>query len=338
MAYWIGSDGNVWVSQADGSATNYGKPLGNPQTGGIDATLGSIQTNQISDPNPGGGGTRVLSDSTTAGPAGPTVDPNTLAQFDQGIAQAQAGINRSGNQLNSAYGQIDTSFQDALNQLLLSKNQANESYTGAKKSAATDFVGAKNTIGANAGSTLSGILRLLGSRGAGGGSTARISAPGAVARGASLQRNDASNTFGANNQALDTNWNNFLTGYNNQVSSAGSQRDRQRQSASQANDQNRANLLNTIAQLSAEKAQAAGGNSSVAAQPYLDQANSILDHLATYSVAPINYQTSAYAAPSLSSYSTNPQAAPTYQGAKQTNDFTSPYLAALLGKKQQAVA
>lgn len=262
-------------------------------------------------------------------------DPGTIAAYNQAIANTQQAVDRLPAQLQSGYGSIDASYQNALNQLLLGKNQANSAYDTSKSQTAKDYVGAKNTIGANAGSTLNGLLRLLGSRGAGGSSAYNIAAPGAVAQAATGQRQDVGNTFGANNQALDTNWGNFLTGYNNQVSSAGNQKDQQRQSLEQNINSNKASLLQSLAQLQAQSSIAQGGTGVAAAQPYLDQANGLLNSLSTYATSPINYQTSAYTAPDLSKYTTSPTT-PTYQGQAPTNDYFSPYLGALLGKKQLA--
>lgn len=269
-----------------------------------------------------------------SGAAAPTIDQAQLASYDQSIGNVNSALGRLGAQFNSGASGIDSSYQNALNQLLLGKNQSNATYTTNKQQTSKDYIGAKNSIGANAGSSLNSLLRLLGSRGAGGGSAATVSAPGAVARQATQQRGDVGNTFGSNNQALDTNWNNYLTGYDNQVSSANNQRDQQKSELQRSIDNNRASLLQTLAQLSGQRAQAAGGNATGAAQPYLDQANSVLDRTANYSTAPISYQTQAYNAPELSKYTTNPNATPTYQGQSQTNDFFSPYLSALLGKKQ----
>lgn len=281
-------------------------------------------------------GTNTAGISATSGSA-PIIAQATINAYDQAIGNTQSAVDRLPAQLQSGYGSIDASFQNALNQLLLGKNQANQAYDTSKQQTAKDYIGAKNTIGANAGSTLSGLLRLLGSRGAGGGSAYNIAAPGAVARSATAQRQDVGNTFGANNQALDTNWGNFMTGYDNQVSSAGNQKDQQRQSLESNINTNKASLLQSLAQLAAQRDQAAGGSGTAAAQPYLDQANNLLNSLSTYSTSPINYQTSAYAAPDLSKYTTSPTT-PTYQGQAPTNDYFSPYLGALLGKKQLATA
>lgn len=278
--------------------------------------------------------------SSSAGGSSPSYtvgynDPGTLASYDESIGNTQAAINRTAGQLASGNSQIDASYQDALNQLLLGKNQANATYTTNKQQTAQDYVGAKNTIGANAGSSLNGLERLLGSRGAGGSSAALYGAPQAVAGDATIQRTGAGTTFGQNNQSLDTNWNNYLTGYNNQVSSAGNQRQQQEQSLQQQINNNKASLLQTLASLSSEKAAAAGGNPQGAAAPFLAQANQLLDSTANYTVNPVTYQTQAYTAPSLAAYTVNPAAAPTFNGQPQTTDYTTPYLASLLGDKKQ---
>jgi hypothetical protein len=272
------------------------------------------------------------------GAAGPTIDHALVGQYDQSIGNTQSAINRLGDQFNSGASGIDASYQNALNQLLGAKNQANQAYDQNVLQTKQDYVGGKNTIRSKAGSSLSGLLRLLGSRGAGGGSAATLTAPGAVARQATLQQTDLGNTFGHNIQGLDQNWGQYLQGYNNQVNSAGSQRDQQKGELQRQIDTNRASLLQTLAQLSGQRAQAAGGSATGAAQPYLDQANSVLDRSSRYTTAPISYQTQAYNAPALDKYIVNPGATPTFNGQPQTNDYTSPYLAALLGKKQQQLA
>jgi hypothetical protein len=252
----------------------------------------------------------------------------TGADNSQAIANIQAAINRTGTQLNAGNASLDSQYQDALKQLLLGKNQSQTQYKQGTQTNATNFVGAKNTIGSNAGSSLNGLLRLLGSRGAGGGSAYNVSAPDAVARGATLQRADAGTNFATNQQGLDTNWNNYLTGYNNQVTGVGAQRDQGKQTLANNINTNKATLLQTLAGLQA---------SPNAAQPYLDQANSLLDQTANVSTPSINYTTQAYTPPSLASYNTTPNATPSFNGGG-SSDYFSPYLQALLGKKQPAVA
>ena len=306
------------------NATGTNNPLGLGHPTGQQPTQGSVL-----------GASTTSSQSTatdTGGVAGAGTNTTGYdpAAYQQAIGNTNAAIGRLGNTLNSGNSAIDSSYTNALNQLLLGRNQSQQAYDTTKQQTAQDYIGAKNTIGANAGASLHGLQRLLGSRGAGGGSAYNIAAPEAVARDATLQRNDVGNQFGQNNQALDTNWNNYLTGYNNSVADVGAQRDQQHQQLQQNIESNRATLLQTLAQLT----QAQGGN----AQPYIDQANQVLDQNSNYNVAPINYQTQAYNAPELSRYTSNPGATPTFQGQPAGNDYFSPYLAALLGKKQPGIA
>lgn len=305
--------------------------VGNIASNIFGAAYGPQQAPAPRDDFPGG---YSASNVSSSGSAGPSVNKALIGQYDQGINNTQSAINRLGAQQNSAASGIESSYQNALNQLLLGKNQGQESYNTSKQGVAKGYVAAKNSIGAQAGATLNGLLRLLGARGAGGGSAARIAAPQAVARGASLQRSDVGDTFGENNQSLDTNWNNYLTDYNNQVSGVGNQRDQARQNLEQTIATSKASLLQSLAQLTGQRASAAGGNATGAAQPYLDQANQISDQLANYKVAPINYQTQAYQAPNAASYTVNPNATPTFDRGSGS-DYFSPYLQQLLGKKQQ---
>lgn len=258
---------------------------------------------------------------------------NTVSSYDQAIGNTQSAINNLPGQRTSADSFINSSYQDAINQLLSGKNQANASYDTNKLTTGQNYAAGKNTIGSQAGTSLNSLLRLLGSRGAGGGSPLDASR-GAVARQASLQRSDLGRTFGQNNQALDTNWNNYLTGYNNQVAGAGKQKENGLIGNQDKFNTEQASLLQTIAQLAGQKASYTGGNATAASQPYLNQANGLLGSVGKYNYTPISYQTQAYSAPDLAKYIVNPNATPTYQGSKQTSDFTSPYLAALLGKKQ----
>lgn len=327
--YWIGADNNMYSKQAGVTGVTKNSPASyNSPNFYMPAGL-----QQINDPN---APAPAPASSGSGGGGGSATD---IAAYDQSINNTQAAINRLGSDFEQGASQVDTSYQNAINQLLLGKNTANKSYDTNKQQTAKDYVGAKNTIGSNAGNSLNGLLRLLGARGAGGSSAARVSAPEAVSRQATLQRGEVGGQFGANNQALDTNWNNYLTDYNNQVSSAGNQRDQQKGELQSAIERNRATLLQTLSQLSGQRAAAAGGSATGAAQPFLDQANDALNRASSYRATPITYNTQAYSAPELSKYLTNPNAAPTYQGQSPTNDYFNPFLSALLGKKQnQTVA
>lgn len=315
---------------------------------GADPTAGYVtfnpNTNSV-DVN-GAGSQGVLGASTTNTPSQntattPALDPATqalLGNYDQSIGNTQSAINRLPGQQASALQGLDVQTQNALAQLLGSRNTSQQAYDTNKQQSATGYVGAKNSIGVNAGNALSGLLRLLGSRGAGGGSAATGTGAGTVrgevGRNATLQRQDAGTTFGNNNQALDTNWANYLQGYNNSVSGVNDQNTQSKKSLQDSIDSNKASLLQSLATLTNQRSAAAGGNGSAVSQPYLDKANALLDKTANYTTAPINYQTTAYNAPSVASYTAGE--APTVSSKSQNgSDYFSPYLQALLGKKLQ---
>lgn len=303
-------------------------------SGGHNLTLPSGRIVQVSNATlpasnngEGGGG----------GAAAPAPSNPALDQYNQQIGNTQSALNRLGAQQDQGYAGIDASYNGTLAQLLQGYNQSKQTSDQNILSSKQDFVGGKNTVRSNAGASLSGLLRLLGSRGAGGGSAATITAPGAVARQATLQQGDLTNTFGHNQQELNQAWGTYQQGYNDNVAGAGTQRNNARSKLESDVANNRASLLQSLAQLQGQRAVATGANGVAAAQPYYNQANAVLDQASRYNIAPIQVTTNPYTAPSLDKYTVNPNAAPTVQGQAQSNDYTSPYLAALLGKRQQAV-
>lgn len=249
------------------------------------------------------------------------------SDYDLAIGNTQSAINRLPGQQSAQESNIKRAYQNALDQLLSGKNRAQEAYGTSKLQTGQEYVSGKNTIGSQAGTSLSGLLRLLGSRGAGGGSAYQFTAPEAVARGATLQRSELGQTFGRNMGALDTNWNNYLTDYGNSVRDVGLQRGEQVSTLEDTIRTNRASLLQTLAQLTAAKTGNIGN-----ATPYINQANALLDRVGLYRQPAMNYNVKAYNAPDLAQY-TSSSISPTYQGQQASNDYFSPYLQALLGKK-----
>lgn len=309
---FVGSSGSI------ASLANYLDPSG----------YGSFQPLSYAPPATSGGG------GSYSGGGGSSVDAATLAQYDQGIQNTRAAIGRLPAQLVSGNQAIDVSYNDALKQLLAARNQAEGTYNTNKQQTAQDYVTGKNTVRSNAGVSLNSLRRILGIRGAGGSSAYGLVAPQAVARDATIQQGDLGQTFGRNNQALDTNWGNYMLDYKNQRSNAASQRVNQRGELQRSINTTKASLLQSLATLLGQKSALQGGNAKAASQPSLNTANRLLNSVSVYRTRPISYTTKAYATPNLSKYTVNPNAAPQYNGQSQGNDYVSPYLAALLGKKQ----
>jgi len=112
--YWIGQDGNVWVANADGSASNAGKPV-KKVAGGIEAQRMSIAGEEIEDPvAPTGGG-----DNTGGG--GAAVDPEEA----QAAALRDKIMGRAGD-IDNVYGSL---FSD-LEKLIKSRDAELESQYG----------------------------------------------------------------------------------------------------------------------------------------------------------------------------------------------------------------
>lgn len=273
-----------------------------------------------------------------SGGAGGAVDPNTLAQYDQEIGNVNSAINRLPGQLATGNKNIDTAYNSSYDTLQGQKATGQRDYNTNKNTTAQNFVQAKNTIGSQAGNSLNSLLRLLGARGAGGSLAATQVAPTAVARNATLQRTGEGNTFAQNNQNLDTQWNDFLTGWNTDLQDIGRQRTDSQHSLQAKIDQTKAQLLQNLATLQGQRTDAAGGNAVSAAQPYLDQANSLLSQADSLGTETPVYKTAphVYTAPNLASYTVNPNAAPVMgNGDSGSLDMLTPYLSLLMGKKQQ---
>lgn len=268
---------------------------------------------------------------------GVTAAPD-LSSYDQSINATNAQINNLIPGLTNAIGGADANYQTTINGLTQQKANTDQQYGTAKTSNAQDFSGAKNTIRTNTGQTINGITRVLGSRGAGGQSAGDYAAL-LAGRAGTTQLTGAGTSFGKNEQNLDTNYNNFLTGYNTNVKNADTQHKIEVDNANADIQVKKANLLQTLATLINQKTAATGGNGVSASQPYIDQANSLLSSATALSapraVAPQAPVT--YTPPTLSSYVTNPTAvaAAGQPGSAATDASVQPFLASLLGRDRQ---
>lgn len=340
--YWIGADGNAYLKSANG-VQKFTNPSGFSNAGFQGLLNGvqgqSVQATRIADPNP----PKSSGTTTSSAASGPSYtngvnDPTTLAGYDIGIQNLQNSINNLGGQRDSGYRQADAQWQDAINTLLNSRNQAENTYNNDKKTAQTDFIQGKNSVGMNAGNLLRGIQRLLGSRGAGGSSDARVAAPDAIGRLASQQFSEQGNIFKKNNSELDTGWGNYGLQYEGQRKSADAQRTNNRTNVDNAVNERLADFQGKLALLQGQRAAATGGNGGVAAAHALAAANAAAGRAANYTIAPTVVNTPAYATPSLDTYKVDPITA-TAHGQAPGNDYSSPYLAALLGNaKKKTVA
>lgn len=341
---FTGNDGGIDQGRLQKYATlREGSVTGNFGNGG--KTLSDRYNNYVRDAysnflrdsaSQGGGG-------SSGGSSGSTVNGADLASYDQSANNIQAAINRLGGQKSVGERNINDAYNSSFNKLMGEFAIGKRNYDTTKTQQSQDFVKTKNQINSSVGTNLTGLRRLLASRGAGASSAYDFVAPEAAARQGTLQRSDAADTFGRNQQALDTNWNDYTTGVEQNKKELEQQKSANLRGLESTINQNRASLLQNLANIRAQRAAAAGGSPTAAAQPYLDEANGLLsaaDALGLQYANPVvrvNNPT-VYNAPDLQEYTMGRTA---QIGTPQRNaltDTVAPYLNLLMNRRRQTGA
>lgn len=240
-------------------------------------------------------------------------DPATLQGYTQSINDIDQTIGSLPTQQEGTDAQIVAAYNTAYQQLLGNLNSANSAYSTNTTGNQQNFVGNKNTINASSGSSLNGLERLLASRGAGGSSAATIVAPTAVAQQTTGQLAGAAGAYGSTQSGLDQSIGAYREQNQNDQNSISQQEQQNTTNAAATVANTKAGLLQQLATLSAQDAAAQGNNPTTAAAPYLAQAQSALSAANNLGlqVAPLNYNTAAYAAPTAASYTPNTFSTPT---------------------------
>ena len=270
-----------------------------------------------------------------SGGSGPVADPAQIGLYDQAIGLTQSNLDRLGNQLKTAFSNIQDQYGIGVNQLDSAKQRGQQSYNQQSTQNQQNLRTDKNLIADQASQGLRGLMRLIGAYGAGGSSDARYVAPQAVAQVATQQRQGAGQNFSQNQQNLDTNWNNYQEQDRQERDKLTDWRTQQRNAAEAQSQTNRQSLLQKLAELQGAKAQYTGGNFAQAAQPYYDQAialNPQIDALARFNPR-YSGKTPTYEQQSLDSYDVTGQAPGTSQSALQNSN--SPFLSLLLGGQEE---
>lgn len=261
--------------------------------------------------------------------AAATGDPNTAAYYDD-----------IGNQLQGQLGQLDPQqgigLQNIANSYNLSGNRLREGQAVAQRNYDTSrnqniqgYANNRSAITNNTASTNAALQRLLGINGSGYSSAAFEQAPYAAALQGTQQLGQAQQTYGNNQSALDTNWQDTQRGYSNAFSDLDRQKYQQENALRSSIAQTRASLLDKIAQASTNSGLARGENYAQAAAgraPYQQQIDSLLSQItqlgSQYANPVLQEQNVSYAAPDLGQYTLGRQAAPTTGGAQGTVDPT----------------
>lgn len=333
---------NTW-----GSSTNYSNQYAPYYSYGELAPVTNGDSNQVSggvwsaesDPR----STTYQSGGGTGGYVQPTYDPQAVAAYDRGIQNVNTGFGRTDTQLNVGNENILNNFNNSLNTLLGGKAVAERDYNTTKDRTIQDNVKTKSAIDFSTGQRANALQRLLGSRGAGNSSAARIAAPWAAAREGTVQRGQVSDAFGRNMQDMDTSWGDYGRNWDTERTNLDTSRLQQEKDLYARIQGSRVSLTQQLADLQAKRAAALGGDANAslaAAQPYLDRVNSMngeIDLLGKQYDKPIEVKAPTYAAPELAQYNYDRASAPVMGGSAMT-DQISPYLSLLLkGKKDNGI-
>lgn len=205
----------------------------------------------------------------------PSYDPAQLSLLDQAIGTIQDQINRLGGQLQSAYGNIDSSYNTRRNELQGSFDRGQQQYGQNTTQNRQRFVSDRNNITDRGAQGLQGIQRILGAGGAGGSSVAMHTAPGAVASEVARERAGAGREYAENQRNLDTSWQEFEGEIDDERRRASDWRGQQRQQAQQNRFSTEQDLQTRLADVQTQRAGLMGGNVGVAGQDALSRARSL---------------------------------------------------------------
>lgn len=297
--------------------------------------VGGAQNANTSNPLGGGG--------SGSGGTSSSVDPQALAMYDQGIGQTNSALERLLAQQNVGQQNIEGDYNTGLKGLNTTRARTETDYNENKINTTKENIAANSNIDFNTGRQANSLQRLLGSRGAGSSSAARVAAPYAAALQGSQQRDQVKDAFTQNMTGLDKSWNLFDEDWRNSLDDLGRQK-KQNESALESDIlSRRSSLLQTLAELQSQRQLAAGGNAAAsvaAAQPYLNQINGLQDQIvglgARYQ-GKVNAKAPVYAAPDLAKYDYDSAGAARFNNTSALTDTVNPYLSVLLGadKKKQ---
>lgn len=354
-AWWVGQDGNIWANidgnvkkMAEGSLDYrdenglWFNAVGKDNIGDY-ARL--YRANQISDPNvsnqPQANGDDWSGSYATGGSgSGSTYDKNAVDFWNSTIQQYENQLNGLNDALAEKNKQTDSDYNTKRNELQSnydrSKSEYDQSTTRNKQQLQTN----RNTISDRASQGLRGLLRTLGAMGAGGSSSALYNAPELVTAQANQERAGADQTFGENQQKLDTNWGNYLIDYDNDKKKLEDWKQGQYRSNEQDVLNSKNSILSNLMNAYAERASAGQGygNRLNELTGQITGNQNRLNELNRFTAPSYDGTRANYNAPSLSSYNTGNTSLTTQIGAAPQAGFnanSTPTLAMLLGNRNR---
>jgi hypothetical protein len=247
---------------------------------------------------------------------------NALFGIDNGLTSANDALGRLDSQANTGYGNIDKQYQDAYNRLDATHRLGNAQYQQNTTSQLNDYQANRNQVAAQARNWMEAARRTLGAQGAGGGSAARYGVPYQAQQQATQGNAAAQATNNKNIISIEQGHQKDEDAFKNNINDIQTQRDTGRQDYQSQIENQRAQLLNTIAGLTGQRTIANGGDykaALAASSPYTSQIPAIMAKIDALAATPaVKEQQYTLNAPNLAGYNwARPQ-----QAATPTQDPT----------------
>lgn len=237
------------------------------------------------------------------------------AYWDDQIAAADQSLGRLGSQRDVGYSNLDNSYTSGLSSLRNSQASAQNQYDTTRNRTVQDNIQTKSSIDDGVRSQLTGLQRLLASRGAGAGTAATILAPRAAGLQGNQRRQQVQQTYGRNINDLDNNWRNTSTQFESAFGQLDTDRTNKRNELDANFAQTEADLLNAKSDAALQRAQAGGQTytqARAARTPYTSRINTLLSQIDSLGKnATFQPKSVSYADPTLQAYNydqfTSPQ-------------------------------
>jgi len=199
--YWIGQDGNVWYKDVSAGTT---VNMGTPQQAQV-WNLGLNGAQEISDPVAGGDSTLGAS-TFGSGTTAKALDTAQLSSLDSLISSLDTIKNQA---IQKAAIKRDTTLREKQEE----KEREEGKYKGKKLSTLQDFSGAKTDTDLNTRNTLENLVSSLSTLGLGGSRALTRQ----ILDAANMSNRKANVTQATNNRELDSSWNDYTVGNENDI-------------------------------------------------------------------------------------------------------------------------
>jgi len=277
--YWIGNNGNAYLMGDDGAVQDMGKASA-AMDNGFEAALASGQARRITNPSDvsndtfaGGGGGGSASSTRRSGGSGGGLSASDSAAYDYQTGQLRNQLESSNNTLNNGLTQINDSYNQGVSSANKNRSRALEDY---ETQGVNDQMKKQDNLGqvdTNARTLSNSLRRIIGQAGGSNSSAYNVTAPYAVARDASGNRNNVLETFGQNQMAVDTSKKRATEDFATLLQSLSDQKAQKESGLRSGILSQQQQIEGSLAQLAQQRASATGGNVAAALAPYSQAIN-----------------------------------------------------------------